>query len=141
VRSDHHAGTIWSPRGALRFMIVDGKVNADTFIEFCKRLLHGATRPIFLIVDGHLSHKAKKVSKWIEAQEGHLELFLLPGYSPDLNPRRTRVEWAKNHALGKLPHRDKPTMRKAAESYLRLLQRSPSRIRALFQKPSVRYAA
>jgi hypothetical protein len=44
-------------------------------------------------------------------------------------------------ALGKLPHRDKPTMRKAAESYLRSLQRSPARTRALFQKPSVRYAA
>jgi hypothetical protein len=33
------------------------------------------------------------------------------------------------------------TMRKAAEGYLRSLQRSPQRIKALFQKPSVRYAA
>ncbi|MBK8090981.1 MAG: helix-turn-helix domain-containing protein [Verrucomicrobiaceae bacterium] len=46
-----------------------------------------------------------------------------------------------NHALGKLPHHDKPTMRKAAGCYLRSLQSSPSCIRALFQKPAVRYAA
>jgi hypothetical protein len=101
VRSDHHAGTTWSPRGVtpvvsttgarfgfnmisvvsargqMRFMIVDGKVNADTFIEFCKRLLHGATHPVFLIVDGHPSHKAKKVTRWIEQQKGSLQLFLL----------------------------------------------------------------
>jgi transposase len=75
-----------SPRGALRFMIVDGKVNADTFIEFCKRLLHGASAPVFLIVDGHPSHKTKKVSQWIERQNEKLQLFILPGYSPDLNP-------------------------------------------------------
>lgn len=165
VRSDHHAGTTWSPkgvtpvvsttgarfgfnmisavsaRGMLRFMVVEGTVNAGTFIEFCKRLLQGAAQPVFLIVDGHPSHKAKKVSQWIESQKGKIRLFLLPGYSPDLNPDELVWNGVKNHALGKLPHSDKPTMRKAAESYLRSLQRSPERIRSLFQKPSVRYAA
>jgi len=165
VRSDHHAGTTWSPRGVtpvvgtsgarfgfnmisavsprgeMRFMIVDGKVNADTFIEFCKRLLHGAAAPVFLIVDGHPSHKARKVTQWIDQQQGNLRLFLLPGYSPELNPDELVWNGVKNHALGKLPHRDKPTMRKAAAGYLRSLQRSPERIKALFHKPSVRYAA
>lgn len=165
VRSDHHAGTTWSPRGVtpvvsttgarfgfnmvsavsprglLRFMIVDGKVNAEVFIEFCKRLLQGAGRPVFLIVDGHPSHKARKVTQWIAQQEGRLRLFLLPGYSPDLNPDELVWNGVKNHALGKLAHSDKPTMRKAATSYLRSLQRSPERIKAIFQKPSVRYAA
>lgn len=165
VRSDHHAGTTWSPRGVtpvvsttgarfgfnmisavsprglLRFMIVDGKVNAEVFIEFCKRLLQGSGRPVFLIVDGHPSHKARKVTQWIEQQKGRLQLFLLPGYSPDLNPDELVWNGVKNHALGKLAHSDKPTMRKAATSYLRSLQRSPERIKAIFQKPSVRYAA
>ena len=165
VRSDHHAGTTWSPRGVtpvvdatgarfgfnmisavspkgqMRFMIVDGKVNAGRFIEFCQRLLLGAAHPVFLIVDGHPSHKARKVTQWIEQQEGRLRLFLLPGYSPDLNPDELVWNGVKNHALGKLPHKDKPTMRKAAQSYLRSLQRSPERIKAIFQKPSVRYAA
>lgn len=164
VRSDHHAGTTWSPRGEssvvsttgarfgfnmisavsprgqMRFMMVDGKVNADTFIEFCKRLLHGTSTPVLLIVDGHPSHKARKVTKWIEQQGGRLQLFLLPGYSPELNPDELVWNGVKNHALGKMPHRDKPTMRKAAESYLLPLQRSPERIKAIFQKPSVRYA-
>ena len=122
-------------------MVVEGKVNAAVFIEFCKRLLIGATRPVFLIVDGHPSHKARKVTEWIEQQGGRLRLFLLPGYSPELNPDELVWNGVKNHALGKVAHSDKKTMRKAAESYLRSLQRSPQRIRALFQKPSVRYAA
>jgi transposase len=128
-------------RGLLRFMVVEGKVNAGVFVEFCKRLLMGATRPVLLIVDGHPSHKARKVSRWIEAQSGRLRLFLLPGYSPELNPDELVWNGVKNHALGKVAHTDKQTMRKAAESYLRSLQRSPQRVRALFQKPSVRYAA
>ncbi len=165
VRSDHHAGTTWSPRGVtpvvsttgarfgfnmisavsprglLRFMVVEGKVNAGVFIEFCHRLLQGATRPVFLIVDGHPSHKARKVEQWLQQQGGRLRLFLLPGYSPELNPDELVWNGLKNHALGKVTHTDKATMRKAAEGYLRSLQRSPQRIKALFQKPSVRYAA
>jgi hypothetical protein len=36
----------------MRFMIKEkGGVNADVFIEFLKRLMVGATHPIFLIVD------------------------------------------------------------------------------------------
>ena len=76
MRSDHHAGRTWGKKGEtpvvettgarhgislisaiiskrhMRFMIKEsGGVNADVFIEFLKRLLIGAKRKIFLIVD------------------------------------------------------------------------------------------
>ena len=76
MRSDHHAGHTWGKRGEtpivettgarhrmslisaitarghMRFMIKEkGGVNAAVFIEFLKRLMAGAKRPIFLIVD------------------------------------------------------------------------------------------
>ena len=110
VRSDAHAGTTWgrrgktpivsttgarfglniisavSRRGDFRFMGVEGRVNAGVFIAFSKRLLHGAERPIFLIVDGHPSHKAKKVNEFVKSTQGKLRLFFLPPYSPELNP-------------------------------------------------------
>jgi hypothetical protein len=39
-------------RGQIRFMIIGkGSVNTDVFIEFLKRLITGAEREIFLIVD------------------------------------------------------------------------------------------
>jgi len=73
VRSDHHSGTTWAPKGrtpvvsstgarfgfnlisavsprrSLRFMVVDGSVGASTFIDFMKRLLIGAKKPVYLI--------------------------------------------------------------------------------------------
>jgi len=100
IRSDHHAGRTWSKkgetpivlstgkrygmsmisaitsRGHLRFMIKkDGGVNADAFIEFIKRLLVGAKRKIFLIVDGGPAHRAKKTKAFVESLQGKLRLF------------------------------------------------------------------
>ena len=50
-----------SPQGEFRFMLHDGTVNAEIFREFLKRLLIGASGPVFLIVDGHPIHKAKLI--------------------------------------------------------------------------------
>ena len=108
VRSNrHHSGTTWapmgqtpvvpatgkrfglnlvsavSPQGVLRFMVVDGRMTAVRFIEFLKRLLHNQTRPIFLVVDQHSSHRAKVVQEFVASTDGRLELFfpaaVLPG--------------------------------------------------------------
>lgn len=165
VRSDHHAGTTWgargrtpvvsstgarfgfnmisaiSPRGTLRFMVVEGKVGAATFIAFLKRLLHGAAKPVYLIVDGHPSHKAKAVNRFVEAMSGKLKLFLLPGYSPELNPDELVWNSLKNSGLGKRVHTSKDQMKRDATSHLRKLQRLPNIIRSFFQKPSTIYAA
>jgi transposase len=97
IRSDHHAGRTRSKkgerpiviitgkrhgmsmisaitsRGHLRFMIIeDGGVNADAFIEFIKRLLVGAKRKIFLIIDGGSAHRAKKTKSFVESLHGKL---------------------------------------------------------------------
>jgi transposase len=165
VRSDHHSGTTWgvkgltpivystgerfgfnmisaiSPRGMLRFKVVEGTVGAAQFIGFLKGLLHGATKPIYLIVDGHSSHKAKMTRKFVESTQGRLKLFLLPGYSPELNPDELVWNSLKNHALGKISHITKEQMKKRAISHLRSLQGSPERVRAFFQAPQTKYAA
>ena len=110
VRSQSHAGTTWalrgqtpvvpatgkrfglnlvsavSPRGVLRFMVVDGRMTAVRFIEFLKRLLHNQTCPIYLIVDQHSTHRARAVQDFVQSTNGRLRLFFLPPYSPELNP-------------------------------------------------------
>ena len=165
VRSDHHSGTTWaakgktpvvsstgarfgfnmisaiSPRGTLRFMVAEGKVGADTFIEFMKRLLVGASKPVYLIVDGHPSHKAKKVAAWLSGQAGRIRLFLLPGYSPELNPDELVWNSLKNHGLGRKTHATKEQMKSDAVAHLRRLQRLPHVVQSFFHKPSTCYAA
>jgi transposase len=110
VRSDSHSGRTWaargktpvvattgarfscnmvsavSPRGAMRFMLVEGKFTSGVFVEFLKRLVHNWHRPVFLIVDGHPVHKSVAVSRFVASTEGKLQLFRLPPYSPELNP-------------------------------------------------------
>jgi transposase len=165
VRSDHHAGTTWgvkgltpvvratgarfglnmisalSPRGELRFMIVDGKIAADQFIEFLRRLTKDARRPIFLIVDGHSVHKAKKVSRFVESLEGALWLFSLPAYSPELNPDELVWNHLKNHSLGKQVAGSKEELKAMASKALRKMQRNPQLVRSFFHHPETAYAA
>ncbi len=110
VRSDDHRGTTWapvgktpiikttgarfgvnivsaiSPRGEMEFMITKGKFNSETFIEFLKKLIRYKRKKIFLIVDGHPAHKSKKVKTFIDEHAERLRLFILPPYSPELNP-------------------------------------------------------
>ena len=71
-----------SNRGTLRFMVFDGKFNADVCITFLKRLIKDAKRKIFLILDGHPVHKSKKVKSWITANAAKIRLYVLPAYSP-----------------------------------------------------------
>jgi transposase len=165
VRSDGHAGTTWAPRGKtpvvsttgarfglnlisavnrrgdLRFMGVKGRVNAEVFIGFLRRLLHGATRPVFLIVDGHPSHKAAKVRKFEESTGGRLKLFFLPPYSPELNPDEHVWNDLKNNGLGRIALTGPDHLHKEVLSHMRFLQKSPHLIRSFFKAPTTSYAA
>jgi transposase len=165
IRSDHHAGTAWgkkgvtpvvsatgarfglnlisavSAQGEFRFMTVSGRVNAGVFIEFLRRLIHNADRPIFLIVDGHPSHKAKKVETFVESTEGRLRLFFLPPYSPELNPDERVWNDLKNNVLGQMPISDPASLKAGVTSFFRYLQRTPARVRSYFNNTMTKYAA
>jgi len=71
-----------SAKGLLRFMTFKGRMNADRFVEFLKRLIYRATTPIFLILDGHPVHKSKRVHDFVASTDGRLRLVILPPYSP-----------------------------------------------------------
>ena len=165
IRSDYHSGTTWAPKGQtpvvpttgarfglnmisaisakgqMRFMTLEGKVNAGTFIGFLRRLIDNQKRPVFLIVDGHPAHKAKKVQTFVDSTHGRLRLFFLPPYSPDLNPDELVWNQVKRHKVGRTPVTGPDDLKRRAISALRSLQKFPAKVRALFQAPSVRYAA
>ena len=165
VRSDFHSGKTWavqgetpivrvtgqrfslnmisavSPRGALRFMVVKGGVGAKVFISFLKRLMHGQRRPVYLIVDGHPSHRAKAVKEYVESLQGRLKLFFLPPYSPELNPDELVWNDVKNNAVGRAKLEGPKDLHRAVIGRLRFLQKRPDRVRSFFQAPETRYAA
>ena len=165
LRSDHHAGTTWaqkgktpvvsstgerfglniisavSAQGEFRFMTVKGRVNAPQFIDFIRRLLHGSTRTMFLIVDGHPVHKAKSVSRFIETVKDRFQLFFLPPYSPELNPDERVWNDLKNNAIGRQSIKSPQQLRSAVISHLRFIQKKPDRVRAYFTNEETKYAA
>ncbi len=114
-------------------------MNAEKFIEFLKRLLHNAPHPVFLIVDRHPSHRARKVLAFVRSTEGRLRLFFLPPYAPDLNPDEHVWNHLKNHGVGKQAIRSRAQFRKVVLGHMRSLQRLPDLIRSFFRDPHLRY--
>jgi len=166
IRSDHHAGRTWGKKGEtpvvattgarhgmsllsaitskghMRFMVKEtGGVNADVFIEFLKRLVVGATRPIFLIVDRGSAHRAKKTTAFVDTLGGGLKLFYLPPYSPDRNPDELVWKHLKSDTVGRMVVTGKADFKSGVVSSMRSLQRNPGKICSFFQKPSLQYAA
>ena len=129
-----------SNRGLMRFMLHDGALNADRFIDFLRRLTKDAGRRVVLIVDNLKVHKAGKVTAWVESHAHEIELFYLPAYAPDHNPS----EYLNNDLKQKLRQQPQPDTKeeltKRARSVLRAIQRSPECIRAYFRPKPVRYA-
>ena len=53
-------------------------------MEFLSRMLkQQAGRKVFIILDRHSVHRAKKIEEWLKEQEGMIKLFFLPAYSPE----------------------------------------------------------
>ena len=104
------------------------------------RLRH-AGRKVFVIVDGHPVHRSAKVRHWISAHEEEIDLFILPAYSPDLNPDELLNNDVKSNALGRRRPADRAAMITDLRSYLRATQRRPEIVKRYFEHPSVCYAA
>jgi transposase len=163
VRSDYHSGTTWaprgetpvvpstgarfslnlvsavSPRGEMRFMTVDGRMNAAKFIEFLQRLMKGGENPVSLIVDGHPTHRAVKVKEFVTSTQGKLRLFFLPPYSPELNPDESMWNFVKHHHVGKATITGPDQFRALVLGTLRRIQKMPALVRSFFGQKELQY--
>ena len=115
-------------------------MNAAVFIDFCRRLLHDSPGPVFLIVDGHPVHRSKAVREFADNTNGHLRLFFLPPYSPELNLDEWVWKNVKHDRIGKAGIRSADDLRAKAEKALRRLQRLPGLVCAFFSDPHIQYA-
>lgn len=165
LRSDHISGTSYAPvgqtpvvratgqrfgcnmisaitnRGALAFMVFEGKFHNAVFIDFMKRLLKQAKGKIYLIVDGHPVHRSAAAKKFVTENAERLRLIRLPGYCPELNPDELLNQDVKTNALGKSRPTNRADMVAALRSHLHRRQKQPQVIQNLFREKHVRYAA
>ena len=165
MRSDHQAGTTWSPKGEtpviirtgkrfrlnmissltnqgkLQFMLFKQGFTADVFLDFMSRLIRYNRRKVFLIVDGHPTHKAKIVKKWLAEKANRIEMFFLPVYSPELNPDELVNQDVKTNAVGKHRTLNVDQLEDRVENYLEKRKNDPEQVKKYFHGKHVKYAA
>lgn len=164
VKSEHQTGTSWglkgktptarrsgkrlkvniisavSNEGALRFMVFDGNFTQATFIDFMRRLIRGATRRVYLILDNHVVHRGKLVKKWIERHADQIRVILLPSYSPELNPDEVLNNDIKQN-IGRARITTQNQLARDVRAHLRTRQSQPDIVKGYFTTPTTAYAA
>ena len=165
VRSDHAAGRSYSKRGKtpvvagtgkrfgcnmvsaitnrgrLYFMVFKSRFLSAVFVQFLRRLRKQIAKPVFLIVDSHPVHRSANVRTEVDSYEGEIQLFFLPGYSPELNPDEYLNQDVKSNAVGRQRATTQGQMMTNVRSYLRSTQRMPDVVQNYFRAKPVRYAA
>ena len=130
-----------SPRGEIRFEIVQGSINSERFITFLGKLIEGAPRKVFLVVDNLRVHHAKVVREWLEPHAAQIELFYLPPYAPESNPDEYLNRDFKTALRSGPVSTDKDTLLNKATAFMTALSSLPEKVRAYFRHPAARYAA
>jgi transposase len=165
LRSDHVTGTSYAPvgrtpvvratgqrfgcnmisaitnKGALAFMVFQGKFKAPVFVTFMQRLLKQVVGKIYLIVDGHPVHKSGKATRFAATHSSRLRLIRMPGYCPELNPDELLNQDVKTNGLGKNRPTNRTELMAIVRRHLYRRQKQPQVITNLFREQHVRYAA
>jgi transposase len=130
-----------SNEGTVRFMTYRGMLTATVFLLFLKKLIAEAPRKILLIADRLQAHKTPEVQAWLADHREWIEVFYLPGYSPEMNP----VEYLNNDMKGRVNEAglpgDRETLRERIVGFMKQLAQVPSHVISYFLHPWTQYAA
>jgi len=128
-------------QGKVRFMTYKGTMDSSVFIDFLKRLIKGAKRKIYLILDNLRVHHSKPVKEWVEKNEDKIALFFLPSYSPERNPDEYLNCDLKYGLAQKVAPKDEKQLKRNVQSHMKLLQKNPDRVASYFKHECISYAA
>lgn len=129
-----------SAKGGFWSRTYSGLLNAGCFVEFLKAFRRGGRGKVFLVVDGHPSHRAKVVAAYVAACRGELELHFLPPYAPDLNPDEFVWQHAKTNGVAKKPLRQNESLKERVCQDLAKIKADRQLVRSFFMAESVAYA-
>jgi transposase len=128
-------------RGKVRFMLYKENMTSQVLIRFMSRLVKGADRKVFLILDNLRVHHSKLVKAWLKEHEEEIAVFYLPSYSPELNPDEYLNGDLKHCIRSGLPARTEKALTKKTRSFMRKLQNRPKHVSNYFRHPKIAYSA
>jgi transposase len=126
-------------RGEFWAATYEGKLNAESFVLFLQNFMKGRSGKVFLVLDGHPCHKAKRLQAYVESLQGRLELHPLPPYAPDLNPDEFVWSHMKNNGVAKKPLKQNESLRERVEQDLVNIKNNRKLVRSFFGAKSVAY--
>jgi len=128
-------------RGQLAFMVFEDRFSSKVMMRFLRRLLKHTRRKMFLIVDHHPVHRSGELERRLVRQSDCIRMFLLPSYSPELNPDELVNQDVKTNAVGRQrPHNPKEMIGQV-RAYLRSTRHRPDIVTSHFREEHVVYAA
>jgi len=129
-----------SARGGFWSHVYTGMLNAGRFVEFLKNFRRGGRGKVFMVVDGHPSHRAQIVTAYVASCRGNLELHFLPPYAPDLNPDEFVWQHAKTNGAAKRPLKQNESLKRRVQGDRASIKARPTLVRSFFCADSVVYA-
>jgi transposase len=127
-----------SSKWVLRFMVYEKSFNSETLIEFLKKIAYKTTQKMTLILDGHPTHKTKKVKSYLEKIDNQIKIYYLPWYSPELNPDEQVWNYVENDLKGHIIA-SKQHMIEKVKKNLFALQKKKDKVQSFFRHPEVKY--
>jgi transposase len=116
------------------FRLHDGAIKSAQIVEFLKALRKQLGRKLLIIWDGAAQHKSRIVKAYLESTRGAVQMALLPGYAPDLNPVEYLWAWLKRHALANFCPGTLTELKDTARRKLRSGQKRKSIITACWKQ-------
>lgn len=116
------------------FRLYDGAVKRGQIVEFLKALRTQLKRRLLIVWDGAAQHKSRIVCEYLDSTKSAVQMTLLPGYAPDLNPVEYLWAWLKRHALANLCPNSLAELKTTARHKLRSGQRRQSIITACWKQ-------
>ena len=138
-RQSISAASAVNSKGGFWFATYQGGMSAELFVAMLKLIMRGRRKPLYLILDSLPAHKAKMVRDYVEATDGKLKFFFLPGYAPELNPDELVWSYVKRTGTAKRPLASNEALQDRIEADLINLQNNPGLIRSFFRAPDVAY--
>lgn len=128
-------------QGKVRWMVYQGRMNAALFIVFLTRLIAGASKKVFLIVDNLSVHEARAVAAWLVDKKDQIEVFYLPKYSPERNPDEyLNCDLKANINTDGLP-KVREELQGKLHRFMQKLSKLPGRVASYFRHKFIHYAA
>jgi transposase len=128
-------------RGEMRFMTYTSRMTQTKYILFLARLVKSSEKKVFFIADNLSVHHGKRVRAWAEEHADQIELFFIPSYAPETNPDEYLNRDLKKNVHGKRAPKTFAELKANVLSFMKMLQKTPSRVAQYFNGRDVAYCA